>query len=138
MMKISGVVVLYNPDESVLQNIETYIHALDTLFIVDNSSLTHDTSTKLLKYGNVQMIHSGENIGIAKALNLALNYADKLDYRWLLTLDQDTSFNTCDIDVFLESFYTLRDENMALISPLHNKKFILENTETPLLRKIIL
>ena len=135
MIKIAGVVVLYNPDESVYQNIKTYIHALHTLYIIDNSSLKHDIGTKLLEYKNIQMIHSGENIGISKALNFALNYAEMQDYKWLMTLDQDTSFNVGDIDIFLESFHILNDENIALVSPLHNKKFIVENAENSFIDK---
>ena len=36
-MKVAGVVVLYHPDESVLENIKTYIDDIDLLFAVDNS-----------------------------------------------------------------------------------------------------
>ena len=52
-----------------------------------------------------------------------------------MTLDQDTSFNDGDIDAFFESFYTLNDENIALVSPLHNKKFIINNNERTFIEK---
>lgn len=38
-MKLAGVVVLYNPDQKVLDNISSYIDELDVLYLVDNSSV---------------------------------------------------------------------------------------------------
>ena len=37
-MKVAGVVTLYNPDNSINQNIKSYINDIDFLFVVDNSS----------------------------------------------------------------------------------------------------
>ncbi len=37
MISIAGVVVLYNPDESVVNNIQSYIQDIEILFVVDNS-----------------------------------------------------------------------------------------------------
>ena len=37
-MKLAGVVVLYNPDQKVLDNISSYIDELDVLYLVDNSN----------------------------------------------------------------------------------------------------
>ena len=37
-MKLAGVVVLYNPDQKVIQNITSYINEVDVLYLVDNSS----------------------------------------------------------------------------------------------------
>lgn len=34
---LAGVVVLYHPDESVLQNIQSYLSDLDKLYVIDNS-----------------------------------------------------------------------------------------------------
>lgn len=42
-MKLAGVVVLYNPDQKVINNINSYIDELDALYLVDNSSADNST-----------------------------------------------------------------------------------------------
>ena len=36
-MHIAGVIILYNPEQDVFNNIVSYLGALDCLFVVDNS-----------------------------------------------------------------------------------------------------
>lgn len=36
-MKLAGVVILYHPDENIVENINSYITDIDFLYIVDNS-----------------------------------------------------------------------------------------------------
>ena len=40
-MKLCGVVVLFHPEEDVIENIKTYIGELDRLYIIDNSEESH-------------------------------------------------------------------------------------------------
>ena len=129
----SAVVVLYNPDFKVFDNIVTYINNINTLYIVDNSIIKHNIIEKLLPFKNIKIIHSGNNIGIAEALNRALYQSNRDNYKQLITLDQDTSFNAGDLDKFIENFYKYNTPNIALISPLHNKKFI--NIDNPIVEK---
>lgn len=90
-MKISGVVVLYNPDENVLDNIKTYIDLLDVLYVVDNSPIPNDNSKKF-KDKKIKYISNNGNKGIAFALNVGAKEALKNGSEWLLTMDQDSSF----------------------------------------------
>lgn len=90
-MKISGVVVLYNPDEKVLDNIKTYIDLLDVLYVVDNSLIPNDNSKKY-KDKKIKYISNNGNKGIAFALNVGAKEALKNGSEWLLTMDQDSSF----------------------------------------------
>ena len=36
-IKLAGVVVLYNPDDNYIDNINSYINDIDLLYIIDNS-----------------------------------------------------------------------------------------------------
>ena len=90
-MKISGVVVLYNPDEKVLDNIKTYIDLLDVLYVVDNSPIPNDNSKKY-KDKKIKYISNNGNKGIAFAFNVGAKEALKNGSEWLLTMDQDSSF----------------------------------------------
>jgi len=106
-MKICGVCVLYNPDMSVIENIESYIPILDELIIFDNSE---SPNLELIKYlENVEKIKItsyGENLGIAYALKYGLDYAVKNNYDFCLTMDQDSKFPSIDYNYILSYLKT--------------------------------
>jgi len=131
----SAVVILFNPENSVFDNIVTYVHHVKSLYVVDNSTMKHTLNKRLLSFKNVKIIHTGGNIGISKALNMGLEYAYHENHKWLMTLDQDTSFDPKDIDLFFDSFYKINNNKIALVSPLHNKKSIKTHLENPFIEK---
>ncbi|MHB0980982.1 MAG: glycosyltransferase family 2 protein [Thermoleophilia bacterium] len=89
--RIAGVVVLFNPDESVLQNIRTYANQVDTLFVVDNSDSPRRALVEsLTSVPNLRYSHLGCNRGIAAALNVGALEASAQGYEFLLTMDQDS------------------------------------------------
>lgn len=90
-MKNCAGIVLYNPDILRLkQNIDSIIRQVDTLIIVDNASKNDDIETLIHSYSKIVFIKNDKNYGIAKALNQIICCADKLKYKWVLTLDQDS------------------------------------------------
>ncbi|GAB3998163.1 glycosyltransferase family 2 protein [Spirosoma daeguense] len=93
-MKIAGVVVLYN-NPKIVQNIETYLSQIDTLFIVDNSDIFQEPLINELKRKPaVQYIQNAGNQGIAQALNQAAERAIDQGYDYLLTMDDDSGAPT--------------------------------------------
>lgn len=90
--KVAGVVVLYNPDVDVIDNIERYVHDLGRLYVVDNSERTLSATLEdyLAITPNVEHIRFGENHGIATALNTGARRAVEEGFEWLLTMDQDS------------------------------------------------
>lgn len=95
---LAGCVVLYNPDISIVKNIESYLNFLNVLFIVDNSdNIDSDLVNALsLLNGNVIHLPQQNNIGVASALNLSAKLAINEKYNWLLTMDQDSYFHKTD------------------------------------------
>jgi len=92
-MKIAATVILYYPDENVIENILSYSNSVEKLYLVDNT----ETPTKLItdnlkRFTGAVYMHDGENKGIAERLNLASNLALEDGFDWLLTMDQDSSF----------------------------------------------
>ena len=68
---IAGVIVLYNPPETVIDNISSYLPYLEKLYIVDNSTIFNSTLTyKLKELPKVEYITEQKNLGIARALNI--------------------------------------------------------------------
>jgi len=122
--KVSAVIILYEPLSAVKYNILSYIEYVECLYVVDNSNQLSDILFELSS-NKIKVLHHGSNIGISKALNLALKQAQNDNYEWLITFDQDTYFDKKnDFKDFLEDFYKLNDKDIAIVSPLHNKRFI--------------
>ena len=67
--ELCGVVVLFNPDFQVAQNIATYATSLDKLYIVDNSDKPSGIAVETLPSEAI-LLASGGNMGVAAALNL--------------------------------------------------------------------
>lgn len=110
-MKICGVVVLYNPDDKVIDNIKSYLKPLDRLFIVDNSPIPNDNKDQF-KDKKIEYISNNGNKGIANALNVGAKEAIKLKADWLLTMDQDSSFQEGALEKMLSFLKELRSNQI--------------------------
>ena len=90
---IMAVVVLYNPNDSVINNIATYQQHIKKTIIVDNSERVNITIiNELGKMPNIEIIINNKNIGIAAALNIGIEKAITNGANWILTMDQDSFF----------------------------------------------
>lgn len=121
MIKYAGVVVLYNPDEQVLDNISSYIKYLDRLYLIDNSEEYGfefgDRVQKKFLDGNFEYINMKGNKGIASALNIGIEKASRDGFNWILTMDQDSAFSTNIIAVYDKYLQKYDCENVAILSP---------------------
>lgn len=122
MKKISAVVILYNPEMNVLDNITTYVNSVDKLYIVDNSEQKNVfLLDEIKKYQNVNYIDNQGNQGIAHALNVGCFKAIEDGYEWILTMDQDSSFRETILHSYLDCSFNHPDlSNVALFSPTHS------------------
>lgn len=119
-VNVFGVIIVYNPSADVLSNIRSYIGNLDTLFIYDNSSLNNEYFFKpLCDEFSIEYIHNGRNDGISKSINVVAERLYDVNNSWLLTMDQDSSFEK---ETFKEmiSFASLAESSVGIISPFHN------------------
>jgi len=119
-MKVCAGIVLYNPDvERVKLCVEAVRGQVDQLIFVDNASVNTDELQKLCINDNYVWIKNEENLGIAKALNQLIDFADKNDYPWILTLDQDS---ICEDGMVQKLFANqipdeISNNSIAIISP---------------------
>ena len=103
-MKIAAAVILYHPTEEVITNIKTYYDFVDKVLIYDNTEIKTPIQDRLLELDKVTLYHDFENKGISIRLNAAASVALELQYDWLLTMDQDSSFSSKDISTYLSCF----------------------------------
>lgn len=130
MLSALIVTVAYNPPESIIQNLEIdfYPH-----MVVDNS----EQETIWLRDYCAEHHHVyqwlGDNLGIAKALNVGAEYAIENGFDYIVTMDQDSEL-TIDILIRLSN-YILSYKNIkqvALFSPRHinpSDTYILRTSE---------
>lgn len=132
-LRIGGCVVLYNPNNQVLKNIETYRTKLDLLVVVDNSDKpVNSVLNKLATLNNVKIIPMHGNQGIAKALNTGCTYLANNRFDICLTMDSDSKFPFEDygkissiITPMLKNGYGLVGLNFNYF-PLHKSNDIVE------------
>ena len=137
-MKLASCVVLYNPDEGVVDNIKTYASGVDEVFAVDNSDEPNapllDRITALGE--NVTVIPMHGNQGIAAALNRGLQEASRRGYGYILTMDEDSYFTDDTLQRYkdkAEAFFA-SDEKVIQVG-IHNSgdkdDDLVVNNETP-------
>lgn len=117
-MKLAACVVLYNPDDDVFNNIDTYSQFVDMLIVVDNSIVKNDFLIHQIENScknKLVYINNNGNLGIATALNLACDKATSLAFDWILTMDQDSSF--INFEHYIECLKSIeKEENVALLA----------------------
>ena len=76
MFTVGSCTVLYNPNESVLMNLNSYSKCVDVSVVVDNSDTKNEISQTLKNNPNFIYIDMDGNKGIAAALNKGIEYLD--------------------------------------------------------------
>lgn len=90
--KFSGVIVTFHPDEDIIENVESWLKQLSVIYLVDNGS-SPETLAYLMQItdARVEKIFLGRNTGIAHALNVGVRRAKSDNYKWVVTIDQDST-----------------------------------------------
>jgi len=116
-MKIAGIVTLYNPNQEISKNILTYLKNIDVLYVIDNSS--NSNQNLLPKSKKIEYLPNFDNLGVAKALNIAAQKAIEAGYEWMLTMDQDSRFEKENLKQMIEYIKQNNCNNIGLLSPWH-------------------
>ena len=75
---LAGCVVLYNPSDIVVQNIESYLPYLKELIVIDNSeTYNYMLVNYISNHTKIHYQNNKSNLGIANALNKACCIAKK-------------------------------------------------------------
>ncbi|MFO7447593.1 MAG: glycosyltransferase family 2 protein [Ignavibacteriaceae bacterium] len=125
MSKVAAIVVLYNPDWEVLENIKSYINQVDILFAVDNSApvINKTILDQILLFDHVRYICNHTNLGIAAALNIGAQKAVNEGFEYLLTMDQDSIATPNMVEKLIEC--CSGNEFIGLAAPEHLTSFSL-------------
>ncbi|MFV8322649.1 glycosyltransferase family 2 protein [Flavobacterium sp. LB3P21] len=132
---IAAVVVLYNPDKNIVENINSYIDCVDKIYVIDNSNFSNANLFQALPFDHkLEYIFNNGNLGIAKALNIGCEFAIQHGMKWVLTMDQDSKFLNLNAAI-ISQIYKMKDDSIALYYPNYliegiiYDKYIKENNE---------
>lgn len=125
-MKINGVVVLYNPNYTISDNIKSYLDGIEKLYVVDNSEIKNDILIEdILKISSKCIyVDNNGNKGIADALNVGANMAIQDDAKWLLTMDQDSRYEDNSLDILIHYVRNNNTSKLGILSPFHLTKHL--------------
>jgi rhamnosyltransferase len=119
-------VVLYNPDNSAINEITNLSKTFSQIVVVDNSSTENLSVKKLVKDNkNITYFPLYKNTGIAHALNIALSFAEKRGLDYLCTMDQDSIYPFSQhekIKKYLMNSDQEKDAIVAIVPDLENPK----------------
>jgi len=129
-VKINGVVVLYNPEETIIDNITSYLDNVEKLYIIDNSeSKNTELINEIVSISKKCIyIDNNGNQGIAHALNVGAKLAIENGADWLLTMDQDSSFTQGSLVKLIDWIENNDIHDVGIVSPLHLENELLFDT----------
>lgn len=133
-------IVTFNPDiDRLKKNISSIVNQVPLVKIFDNGSKNIEEIKQLISnYQTISIIESETNVGIATALNNLMQYGNDNEYKWMLTLDQDSVCNNS----YVKTIYpylnieerlgivapVIVDKNVGVIGHNSNEKYIHVNT----------
>ncbi len=122
---VCAVIVSFHPNEALLANVRALRPQVDELLIMDNASgpASADLLQRCAALG-AQVRHLPDNIGIAAALNLAVEHARQQGHTWLATFDQDSRVSPDMLATLLTTYQQMpQPETVAALSPrYHNQR----------------
>lgn len=89
-MQTIAIIVTFNPDARLIENVNSLLTQVDQIIIVDNGSGESGLSILQTLHRNVTVLYNKANLGLATALNQAARLAVSKNPIWILTFDQDS------------------------------------------------
>ena len=120
---ILATVITYHPTEECLTNILTYYDYVTEVIVVDNTETDNPSFLESLEaFNKITLIKNNSNLGIGIALNLAVALAIEKKYEFVLTMDQDSSFSTDQIQSYLNCFNKLEFSDIGMVGLNYTKQ----------------
>lgn len=93
-MDIITGIVLFNPDiEQLKRNLTENLKYSNKIILINNNSNNSSLINKEFQNERIIILNNDKNLGIASALNQIYDFVLKNNFKYLLTLDQDSFFS---------------------------------------------
>jgi rhamnosyltransferase len=104
--RVLAAVISYNPDRSLLVNLEAIRKQVEAVLVIDNGSKNLPWIQEASSATGAWLVSNATNRGIASALNQAVQVARERGFDWLATFDQDSLCPAGAIDGLLTLYRT--------------------------------
>jgi rhamnosyltransferase len=122
-VRIDAVVVLHDPSPDVLDTIRSIAHQVGMVYALDNSEPpASEFAAVLSSITNLAYLSQGENLGVARALNIGAEKAIAGGCDFLLTMDQDSLAAPDLVERMTACLAHTGRENIGMIAPYHLTK----------------
>jgi len=132
-MKLLGIVTAYHPTiEELIRNINTYISGIDQLIIWDNTpggSSSLDNALKSINNPKIIIRRSGNNDFLAKPFNICIKEGIDNGYTHILTMDQDSYFETTGFSEFVSKVKANTDSSTMVFCPAKTENKLIDSDE---------
>jgi rhamnosyltransferase len=114
---ICAVIVTRDPDAGLFSRMEKVRTQVHRAVLVDNGSedLCVSRLSEVATSLKVHLIVNSANQGVARGLNQGARYAKEQHYRWILTLDQDTSVDADMVDSLIAVYHQIPDKTRLAV-----------------------
>jgi rhamnosyltransferase len=134
--QIAAVVVLYNPTLENLNQLIITSSIFNEVIVINNSpenQLIKDFENTINYPKNIILHNNPTNLGIAQALNYGIKSAQDKNYKWVVTLDQDSEFNYSTLETMIKFYnFNSNDLKVGIIAPLISNHGLLDNHDSNL------
>ena len=113
-MKICCGIILYNPSDSDVKNVQFYQEKFDKVYIYNNTEKNDKELNKKVKENNTSIISSGVNDGLSMACQRLCEKAKKDSYDYIILFDQDSRINEESIDALKNVNF---EDGVAIYTP---------------------
>lgn len=128
-LKIAACVILYNPKPEHIRNIQTYLDAVEKIYVFDNTET--DTNENLFsEFDKIEYFSTKNNLGLPIHLNEASVKAITDGYDYLLTMDQDSSFKDTTLTEYFNSIENFNSKESVAVFGLEFAEIDKENNLT--------
>lgn len=115
-VSLLAIVITYHPTAACKENILTYYNHVSEIILVDNTENDNLIFLKsIAPLSKIKIIKPHSNLGIAKALNMAMQLAVEKNYEFILTMDQDSYFEEPQIKQYLNCFQKLDASHLGMV-----------------------
>ncbi|WP_462410944.1 glycosyltransferase family 2 protein [Neobacillus sp. Marseille-QA0830] len=121
---VASIIVTYNPEEDVIENVRSISQSCKRLVIIDNGSSNHTKAflKQLEQDENTVIFYNQNNMGLGYALNQGIKYilhsSEMNQVEWIATFDQDSKITGDYFSKILASYKAHEHkEEVAILAP---------------------
>lgn len=118
---IGSIVVLYNPSEEEIKNVNSYIDKVDFGVIIDNSTVDNEQwiFSLLNNDGKIKYYSEQKNLGLCRAFNIGVGFLKQKGCDWALLFDADSKLEKDIVSIYKDAIRLYDKDQVAVFCPVH-------------------